>query len=87
VKTLLALLIALFVPALVTAQNPQQVADDLLAADRAFSAASAKTDLVAGLTAMFASDVAMMAPVKLRTSVRSLGVLTRRSWPPAPTSA
>ena len=62
VKTLLALLIASFVPALVTAQNPQQAADDLLAADRAFSAASAKTDLVAGLTAMFASDVAMMAP-------------------------
>jgi hypothetical protein len=63
VKTLLALLIALFIPALVTAQTPQRVANDLLAADRAFSAASAKTDLVSGLTAMFASDVAMMAPV------------------------
>ncbi len=35
VKTLIALLIALFVPALVTAQNPQQVADELLGADRA----------------------------------------------------
>jgi len=62
VKTLLALLIALFVPALVTAQTPQHAADELLAADRAFAAASAKTDLVGGLSAMFASDVAMMAP-------------------------
>jgi ketosteroid isomerase-like protein len=34
----------------------------LLAADRAFSAASAKTDLISGLSAMFASDVAMPTP-------------------------
>ncbi len=64
-KTLIALLIPLCVPALVTAQTPRQVADDLLAADRAFSAASAKTNLVAGLTAMFASDIAMMAPAEI----------------------
>ena len=49
---------------LVTAQTPtpQQVADELLAADRAFSAASAKTDLITGLSAMFAADVAMPTP-------------------------
>ena len=53
-----------FVPALVTAQGgtPQQIADELLAADRAFAAASAKTDLVSGISAMFAADVAMPAP-------------------------
>jgi ketosteroid isomerase-like protein len=54
----------LLAPALVTAQTqtPQQVADELLAADRAFSAASAKTDLISGIAAMFADDVAMPAP-------------------------
>ena len=54
----------MFVPAVVTRQSnsPQQIADDLLAADRAFSAASAKTDLINGLSAMFAADVAMPAP-------------------------
>ena len=54
----------MFVPAVVTRQgsSPQQVADELLAADRAFAAASAKTDLISGLSAMFAADVAMPAP-------------------------
>ena len=42
--------------------SPQAVADELLAADRAFSAASAKTDLVTGLSAMFAPDVIMPNP-------------------------
>ena len=53
-----------FVPALVNAQtrSPQQVADELLAADRAFSTASANTDLVSGLSSMFAANVAMPAP-------------------------
>jgi hypothetical protein len=36
--------------------------DELLATDRAYAAASAKTDLVAGVSAMFASDVAMSIP-------------------------
>jgi len=36
--------------------------DELLATDRAFSAASAKTDVVSGLSAMFAADVAMPLP-------------------------
>lgn len=39
--------------------TPRQAADDLLAADRGFAAASAKTDLVSGLSAMFAPDVAL----------------------------
>jgi len=42
--------------------TPQSVVDELLGADRAFSAASAKTDLVTGLAAMFAADVAMPIP-------------------------
>jgi len=64
VKSTTCLLTLLFVPALVTAQglSPKQIADELVAADRAFSAASAKTDLVTGISAMFASDVAMPAP-------------------------
>jgi ketosteroid isomerase-like protein len=64
VKTLFSLLVALFIPALVTAQpsSPQQIADELVAADRAFSEASAKTDLITGLSAMFAADVAMPTP-------------------------
>ena len=63
-KAQLSLLVCLLIPAFVTAQNqtPRQVADELLAADRAFSEASAKTDLVTGISAMFASDVAMPAP-------------------------
>jgi ketosteroid isomerase-like protein len=56
--------LAFFIPAFVTAQTvtPQQIADELLAADRAFSAASAKTDLITGISAMFADEVAMPAP-------------------------
>lgn len=41
---------------------PQAAADELLAADRSYSAASAGTDTVAGLAAMFAPDVAMPIP-------------------------
>ena len=50
---------ALFVLA---AASPQSAVDELLASDRAFSAASAKTDLVSGLTAMFADDVVIPMP-------------------------
>jgi ketosteroid isomerase-like protein len=42
--------------------TPQSIADGLLAADRAFSAASAKTNVVAGLSALFARDVMMPVP-------------------------
>ena len=63
-KSTVWVLIFLFVPVLITAQggSPKQVADELVAADRAFSAASAKTDLISGLSAMFAPDIAMPAP-------------------------
>ncbi|TDR45738.1 hypothetical protein DFR29_104166 [Tahibacter aquaticus] len=40
----------------------QPAVDTLLAADRAFAAASAKTGLVDGLSAMFADDIAMPVP-------------------------
>ena len=63
-KSTLLLLVTLFVPAVMNRQasSPQQIADELLAADRAFAAASAKSDLVTGLSSMFASDVAMPTP-------------------------
>ena len=44
------------------AATPQSAVDELLAADRAFSAASAETDLVSGLSAMFADDVVIPNP-------------------------
>jgi ketosteroid isomerase-like protein len=43
-------------------QTPQQAVEELLAADRAFSKASAQTDVVTGLSAMFAPDVMMPVP-------------------------
>jgi hypothetical protein len=42
--------------------DPQAALDGLLAADRAFAAASAQTDLVSGISAMFAPDVVMPLP-------------------------
>lgn len=41
------------------APSAEAVAAELLAADRAFAAASARTELVAGLSAMFTDDVSM----------------------------
>jgi len=53
-----AVLVITFVTA--SAQSsPKAAADELLAADRAFAAASAKTHVVTGLTAMFATNVAL----------------------------
>jgi ketosteroid isomerase-like protein len=49
--------------AVLGAAQPKTVADELLAADAAASAASAKTTVIPGLTAMFAQDVIMQAPV------------------------
>ena len=60
-KLLISLLVTLFVTQQ-NSTNPQQVADELLAADRAYSEASGKTDLVTGISAMFTDDVAMPAP-------------------------
>ena len=55
--------LAVAVPVLLAAaDSPKAAVDELLAADRAFSAASAKTDVVAGLSAMFADDVVMPVP-------------------------
>jgi hypothetical protein len=45
-----------------SAGDPRAALDGLLAADRAFSAASAGTDLVSGISAMFAPDVVMPLP-------------------------
>jgi len=47
------------------ALTPQAALDDLLKADRGFSAASAASDLVAGLSEMFADDVVMPIPGRL----------------------
>lgn len=44
------------------APSPQDAVDELLAADRTFAKAAATTDLVAGLTAMFAPDIVMPVP-------------------------
>ena len=46
-------------PASGAAPEPAAVADQLLAADRAFAAASERTDVVAGLAPMLAADVVM----------------------------
>lgn len=56
-KAIHGLLVVLCVSSLHAAASPRSVADELVAADRAFAAASAKSDLVTGLSAMFASDV------------------------------
>lgn len=63
-KTISLVLALAVVPAFLTRQTatPQQVADELLASDRAYAAASAKTDLIAGIGAVFAAGVAMPAP-------------------------
>jgi ketosteroid isomerase-like protein len=63
VQKLLLLLLLLFVPTLDARQaTPQSIVDELLAADRAFSVASATSDVVNGLSAMFAEEVAMPSP-------------------------
>ena len=54
--------VACLLVAFAAAVTPQTVVDELLAADRAFSAASAKTDLISGLSAMFADDVVIPMP-------------------------
>lgn len=48
----------------VTAHAQQAEVDALLAADRAYSAASAKTDVITGLTAMFSPKVVMPTPAR-----------------------
>ena len=53
-----AVLVTTFVTAYAQS-TPKSAADELLAADRTFAAAAVKTDLVAAISAMFATDVAL----------------------------
>jgi ketosteroid isomerase-like protein len=78
--TLMALAIA--IPVLcMAAATPQSAVDELLAADRAFSAASAKTDVVAGLSAMFAADVVIPNPPGQFVEGKTAVVATLRANP------
>jgi ketosteroid isomerase-like protein len=43
-----------------TDRTPERIVDELLAADRGFASAAAKTTAIPALTAMFADDVAML---------------------------
>ena len=61
-RTLLLALLVLAAPA--AAKSPKAALNELLAADRAFSAASAKAEPVAGITAMLDDQVAMPLPGK-----------------------
>ncbi len=49
-------------PAAVAARSPQQVSDELLAADRAFAAAAANVDAITALSAQFHDEVVMPLP-------------------------
>jgi ketosteroid isomerase-like protein len=55
----LALLLVVAVVRVSAQGSPQAAVDEMLAADRAFSAASSKTDFVSGLSAMFGDDVVL----------------------------
>lgn len=60
-KKLTLLLLLVFIPTLNALQaTPQSIVDELLAADRAFSVASGKSDVVNGLSAMFGDDIMLM---------------------------
>src|SRR5687768_11960179 len=86
--TLAALLLALGAaqPSSPTATTPAAVADELLAADRAFSSASATTDFVSGLGAMFADDVVMAIPGTSFAEGRAAAVAALQSNPANVTS-
>ena len=64
----IALLAAALLPAAAAAQ--QKEVDDLLAADRAYAVASAKTEIVAGLTPMFSRRVVMPVPATPTTRAK-----------------
>lgn len=61
-KTLAASIVALGVAVLGARDTPQALANQLLETDRAYAAASAKTDVISGLSAMFRDDVIMGVP-------------------------
>lgn len=72
--------------------TPQQAVDALLAADRAYAAASARSDVISGLGAMFADDVVMPVPgnrfargaAEVRDYLRSVpdNAKSRLEWAP-----
>jgi hypothetical protein len=64
----IALLAAALLPAAAAAQ--QKEVDELLTADRAYAAASAKTEIVAGLTPMFSRRVVMPVPATPTTPAK-----------------
>jgi ketosteroid isomerase-like protein len=68
------------------ASAASRAVDELLAADRAFSAASAKTDLVTGISAMFADDVLMPIPRNGFAEGKAKAIETLRSNPDNPKS-
>ena len=61
--------------------SPAELAEALLAADRAFARASAGTDAVSGISAMFADDVVMPAPGGSFTHSREEAVAALRANP------
>ena len=72
--------------------DPRRPVEELFAADRSFSAAAAKTDLIAALSNMFADDVTMVAPGGLRRGrgaaiealrANPLNAGARAQWSPA----
>jgi ketosteroid isomerase-like protein len=89
---LTAVVLVAIMPAGAVAQTPRSAVDELLAADRAFSASSAETDLVTGLTAMFADDVVIPSPpgqfVEGKTAVVAMlranadNARSRTTWTP-----
>jgi hypothetical protein len=64
----IALLAAALLPAAAAAQ--QKEIDELLAADRAYAAASAKTEIIAGLTPMFSRKIVMPVPATPATPAK-----------------
>ena len=71
-----------------------RAADELLAVDRAFAAAAATTDLVAGVTAMFAADVVVSAQGSFADGIAAasavlrgdtLNLTSRAHWEPVRT--
>jgi ketosteroid isomerase-like protein len=67
-------------------RTPQQVVDELLAADRAFSAASGQTDVVIGLAAMFADQIVMPLPSLSCAEGKAAAIEALRSNPANATS-
>jgi hypothetical protein len=61
-RALFLALLVLAAPA--AAKSPRQSLDELLAADRGFAAASARTDPVAGIAAMMDDDITVPIPNK-----------------------